>query len=607
MKTQKLFLGLGLAALVLSTPAWSETTTTDIATADDPLRRHVMTLADPALEGRLTGTEGARKAAAYLTEQLGAMGVQPLPGRDNLAIAFEFTAGSKDTGTSLSVGEQSFASTEHVQALSFSDAAKVEGELVFAGYGLTMPDGQDFGYDSYATLDVTDKIVVVLRYFPEDVDQETRGLLARYSGLRYKALTARENGAKGLIVVAGPNSPNAGEVVPMTFDTAIAGSGLVAASISSDVAEALFAGHGKTLGEAQSELDTGNPHITGFDLGKSATLDVKIEREKRTGYNVAGMLPASSHGAEVDERWVLLGAHYDHLGHGRGGNSLASGEQKDAVHPGADDNASGVAAVLEAARQLAKMPRKRDVAVAFWSGEELGLLGSSAFVAEQILQTTDVAGYLNFDMVGRSRDNKLTLQAVGSSPAWGSLIERSNVPVGFDISLQQDPYLPTDSMAFNSSEVPTLNFFTGSHEDYHRPSDTADKLNFEDLERVSRLGALIAHKLANLEEAPEFVKVERKLEAGGGRDSVRAYTGTIPDYSTEIEGLLLGGVMEGGPAAEAGMQKGDVIVEFAGQTIKNIYDYTYALDAVKIDVPIQVVFVRDGERIEVTMTPRARK
>ncbi|MEO1084788.1 MAG: M20/M25/M40 family metallo-hydrolase, partial [Acidobacteriota bacterium] len=544
-----------------------------------------------------------------IVAELEALGAVPLPGQDSLEIPFEFTAGSKDTGSSLRVGEHKVDTPKDVQALSFSDAATVEGEMVFVGYGLTIPDGQDYGYDSYATLDVKGKIAVALRYFPEDVDQETRGLLARYSGLRYKALTARENGAVGLIVVTGPNSPNAGEIIPMTFDTAIAGSGIVAASVNGGVGAALFDGVEQNLADTQTQLDTGNPHITGFSLGRTATLEVKIEREKRTGYNIAGVLPrsAAAGGVDVDERWVLLGAHYDHLGHGDGGNSLASGEDKGGIHYGADDNASGVAAVLHAARRLAGLERERDVALAFWSGEELGLLGSSHFVTEKILPPDQIAGYLNFDMVGRSQDNKLSLQAVGSSPAWTALIERSNVPVGFDISLQNDPYLPTDSSAFNSAEVPTLNFFTGSHQDYHRPSDTADKINFEDLERVSQLGALVAHKLANREEPPAFVKVERKREEGGGRDSVRAYTGTIPDYATDIEGLLLGGVMEGGPAAEAGLEKGDVIVHFAGQDIKNIYDYTYALDAVKIGVTVDVVYMRDGERIETELTPRARK
>ena len=182
------------------------------------------------------------------------------------------------------------------------------------------------------------------------------------------------------------------------------------------------------------------------------------------------------------------------------------------------------------------------------------------------------------------------------------------MPVGFDILIQEDPYLPTDSAAFNLVSVPTLQMFTGSHEDYHRPSDDAGLINYEDLDRVAQLGALIVHKVANLEEAPQFVAAAPGApERGGSRDAARVYTGTIPDYASDIEGLLLGGVIEGGPAAVAGLQAGDVIVELASLTITNIYDYMYALDALKIDEPVKVVFVRDGERHEATLTPRARR
>ena len=173
--------------------------------------------------------------------------------------------------------------------------------------------------------------------------------------------------------------------------------------------------------------------------------------------------------------------------------------------------------------------------------------------------------------------------------------------------MQTDPYLPTDTSSFNNAGVPTVNLFSGSHEDYHRPTDTADLINYDDLERVARFAALLTRRAANQTEPLEFARVERTLQQGGSRDTVRAYTGTIPDYASEVEGLLLGGVMEGGPAAEAGLEAGDVIVEFAGQTIANIYDYTYALDAVKIDEPIEVVYVRDGERHTTTLTPRARR
>ena len=575
------------------------------------LESHVTTLASPEFGGRLTGTEGEQRAAAYLAEQLVALGAEPLPGEDDLLLDFEFTSGARDTGSTIRIetesGAAAFSDQTQIQALGFSDSTEVEGEAVFAGYGVRVPDSQDFGYDSYATLDVSGKIAVVLRYVPEDLEGEARAILNRYSGLRYKALTAREAGAVGLLILTGPRSPNAGETIPMAFDTAAAGSGVAAAIIGGEVANALFAATGRDLEEIQKSFDDGNPHNAGFELpGVRVTLKTEIERERGTARNVVAVLPGSKAGS-LAKPWVVVGAHYDHLGRGRGGNSLARPDEKDAIHLGADDNASGTAAVLETARQLREMGHDRNIALAFWSGEELGLLGSADFVDDAVIPVDQIAAYVNLDMVGRVRDNRLTVQAVGSSPDWTGLVEAANVPVGFDLGVQTDPYLPTDTSSFNSAGVPTVNLFSGSHEDYHRPTDTADLINYDDLERVARFAALLTRRAANQAEPLEFARVERTLQQGGSRDTVRAYTGTIPDYASEVEGLLLGGVMEGGPAAEAGLEAGDVIVEFAGQTIANIYDYTYALDAVKIDEPIEVVYVRDGERHTTTLTPRARR
>jgi C-terminal processing protease CtpA/Prc len=204
------------------------------------------------------------------------------------------------------------------------------------------------------------------------------------------------------------------------------------------------------------------------------------------------------------------------------------------------------------------------------------------------------------------QDNKLTVQATGSSDVWGRLIEQANVAAGFDLSLQPDPYQPTDVQSFNQAGVPSLNFFTGTHTDYHRPSDTADKIVYEDLDRIVAFAAAIVRRVADAEQPPAFVKVEQQQQ-GAGRAGVRVFTGTVPDYATEVKGLLLGGVIEGGPAAQAGLQKGDVIVEIAGQTIANIYDYTFALEVLKIGEPAKVVYMRGSERRETTMTPSARK
>ncbi len=559
----------------------------------------------------MTGSEGERRAAAYLSGRLAELGALPLPGRDGYELPFTFTAGTRDTGTTLAIrdaaGEQRWGGADFVQALSFSDSGAVTAPAVFAGYGLVVPEGPgNGGYDSYAGLDVAGKIVLVLRYFPEEAPPELRSELARYAGLRYKAMQARERGAAALLVATGPSSPHAGEVVPLAFDTAVAGSAIVAASVAGPVAERLLAARGGDLASLQAALDGGNPHVAGFALADTEiTLDVEVEREERTAANVAGYLPSAG-AAATAEPWLVLGAHYDHLGTGRSANSLADASAAEAVHPGADDNASGVAAVLAAGAALARGERARHVVLAFWSGEELGVLGSTQFLRDAAPPPAEIAAYLNFDMVGRARDNRLTLQAAGSSDAWPRLVEGVNVPIGFDLALVDDPYLPTDATPFYQAGIPTLNFFTGSHEDYHKPSDTAEKIAYAELERVARFATLIADRLAAEPEPPRLVEVAPTRSTGTDRDTLRAFTGTIPDYTSEVEGLRLSGVIEGGPAAAAGLAAGDVIVEIAGQTIANIYDYTYALDAVKIGEPTTVVFLRDGARRETTIVPRAR-
>jgi len=591
-----------VAMVIVANPGTAQTSQT---------RAHVQTLASEKFDGREAGTPGERLAGEYIAQQLTQLGAKPLPGQRDMFASFEFTAGSRDAGSLIRVERQGafrpFQDRADIQALSFSDDGEVTGPVVFAGYGIVVPESQNFGYDSYVGLDVKDKIVVVLRYFPEDADKDTKAIVARYSDLRYKAMAARQHGARALIVVTGPRSPNAGQTVPMSFDTAIAGSGIPAASISGKVAEELFRG-GPSLEETQKSLDSGNPHVAGFALPNVAvTLKTALVREKQTGRNVLAYIPATKPTTGVARPWIAVGAHYDHLGRGTKGNSLAGKDDVGKPHLGADDNASGTAAVLAIAAAIAKEPaRSRNLLVALWSGEEIGLVGSNAFVNMPAVPLDQIDAYLNFDMVGRMQDNKLTVQATGTSPIWPSILERANVAAGFDLTLSPDPYQPTDVASFNQASVPALTFTTGAHVDYHKPSDTADKIDYADLDRVADFATAIVRRLIDTPEAPQFTKVQESTQ-NAGRIGVRVFTGTVPDYTSTAKGLLLGGVIGGGPAEQAGLQKGDIIVEIAGQSIANIYDYTYALELLKIGQPVKVVYTRNGERKETTLTPAARK
>jgi hypothetical protein len=576
-------------------------------------RVRVERLASDAFAGREAGSEGERRAATFIVEELTRIGARPLPGRRDMFEQFDFSAGSRDGNTTIGVTPAAAGSAAtrrftgaQVDVLPFSENVKdVSGPAVFAGYGIVVPESQNFGYDSYAGLDVKDKMVVLLRYFPEDADAKIKGILARYSDLRFKAQAARQRGARGIVVMTGPRSPNAGRTVPLGFDTAAAGSAIPAVSVNGEVATALFAG-ARPLDDVQKELDSGNPHVAGFALPVTIALTTDVITEKRTARNVVAYLPATSPTSGVAKPWVVVGAHYDHLGRGTHGNSLASGAEVGRAHLGADDNASGTAAVLAIADALAKQPRRRNVVLALWSAEEVGLIGSARFVAQPPVPVADIAAYLNYDMVGRMQDNKLTIQATGTSPSWASMLERANVAAGFDVVLQEDPYQPTDVASFNGAGVPSLSFTTGAHVDYHKPSDTADKIAYEDLDRISALGASIVERLMAQDQPPAFVRVEQSNQTAG-RTGLRVFTGTIPDYASTVKGLLLGGVVGGGPAEQAGLAKGDVLIEIAGQSITNIYDYTYALELLKVDVPVKVVYMRGTERRETMLTPGVRR
>ena len=317
MNTKKMKLRRPLSAQRIFLSAVLAVTSLLVSAQTSKTRTYVETLASPRFEGRLAGSDGEKLASEYIIGELKKIGAKPLPGKADFREPFEFTAGTKDGGSTITLvhtppkneSGANAAGSGSVRALSFSDNGDVDGALVFAGYGIVVPDNQGFSYDSYATLDVKDKIVVVLRYFPEDAEPKTKGILARYADLRYKAMAARQHGAKAMIVVTGPNSPNAGELAPMTFDTAIAGSGIVAVSVTGPVANQIFSAvPDKPLAAAQKALDDANPHATGFALPNvTARVHASVEREKRTGHNVVAYLPATTPMTTAAKPWVAIG------------------------------------------------------------------------------------------------------------------------------------------------------------------------------------------------------------------------------------------------------------------------------------------------------------
>ncbi len=590
-------------------------------TADD-FRTEVNYIASDELEGRMTGSRGTQMASDYIAAYFEEIGLKAIGDNKNYFQEFPFTSGVKiiPDQNRLQIkkegnekGTTNFEVNKDFTPLSFTANGEVEGNVVFAGYGLIVPGNNGVSYDSYAGLDVKDKIVLVFNYLPEEVDMKRRQELNLYAGLRYKALLARERGAKALLVVTGPKSINAGELLPLSFDKAAADSGIVAASISMKAAEALFADSGKNLATIQSKLDKEDHDTAGsFDLPNvHVNISAVVERQKKTDRNVLGLLPPVE-GTESPE-YIMVGAHYDHIGHGEI-DSLARKDEAGQVHNGADDNASGVSTVLELAASLAKARKenpqnfRRGIIFTLWSGEEMGIIGSSYFAKQPTVPIKNIAAYINFDMIGRLRENKLIIQGTDSSEYWTKLIEKRNVAAGFNLVLQHDPYLPTDVTALYPEGVPVLNFFTGGHEDYNRPTDAPETLNYDGMVKIARFVQSMITDLARSQERPVYAKVERKSVPSEQHGSQRAYLGTVPDFSSEnVVGIKIGGIKAEGPADKAGFKEGDIIVEFGGLKITNIYDYKYALDAAKIGKPVEVVVLRNGNRHTLTVVPEAKK
>ena len=592
----------------------------EITSAD--LQAQVSYLASDELEGRMTGTKGTQMAAYYLAGYFNEIGLKPLCDKGSYFQEFPFISGSKlipDQNHFQMVKEgdgkktTAFEVEKDFLPLAFTANGEVEGEVVFAGYGLSVPGNEANRYDSYAGIDVKDKVVLVLHLVPEKVDMKRHLELSRHAGLRYKAMLARERGAKALLVVIGPGSSDAGKLIPLSRDKASADSGISVVSVSGAVADAFFAGSGRNLKDVQSGLDVENPQIEGsFSLSKvRVKIATAVEQIREIDRNVFGFLPPGE-GSESAE-CIIVGAHYDHIGYG-GVDSLAHKGEEGQIHNGADDNASGVSIVLELASSLAEERRKnpqtmkRGIVFALWSGEELGCLGSSYFVGHPTVPLKNVIAYMNFDMVGRLRENNLIVEGVGSSNIWSRLIEKSNVKAGFHLNLLYDPYQPSDVASFYPKGIPVIHFFTGVHEDYNRPTDDHITLNYEGMVRVAGFARSMLIDLIQHAERPDYVKVNESEKQRTEKIARKTSWGTVPDFTAETkEGVKISTVKKDGPADRAGMKDGDVVVEIAGNKITNLYDYNYLMDVAGFGKPIEVTVFRNGRREKLTIVPVERK
>jgi len=597
------------ASAIFLAPQWSLAQSAP-STASADLTKYlddVKTLSSPEMEGRGDGTKGLTLAEHLIVERYKSLGLEPAGSKGYLQ-SFRVVTGRKIQGGTKMSGHanggkvETYAIREDFIPLNFSSTGNAQASVVFAGYGITAPE---FGYDDFHDADVRDKIVLVLGGEPESISQKapSAGHTA-HASLITKAINVKNHGAAALIVVNGKLSHgDSDELPPFGYAEGPEEAGILCLQVKTAVADEWLRPTGLTSAELQDSIE--KEKNSGLSIPLDSTVDVtlKIETLRATVNNVLAYLPGKS------DEYVIVGAHYDHLGKGDS-HSLAP-SQIGQIHPGADDNASGTAGVLELARIVAPLAGKLDRGILFanFAGEELGLLGSAEWVKEPTRPLDKAVAMLNMDMIGRIKDDKVFIGGIGTGTTLRSAVEDAAQGSSLHFEYSEGGYSSSDHTSFVSKKIPVLFFFSGLHSDYHKPSDTWDKINAASATQLLNLVSKVSIELADAREKPKFVAVVENPHAGGvsSGGGYGPYFGSVPDFGQTETGVRFSDVRPSSPAAKAGLQAGDVIVHFGDKSINNLYDFTDALRRSKVGDVVDVTVLRNGQPLKVSVTLEQRK
>lgn len=583
------FILLSCVFVFLSHVSWGQVNTDKEITVKE-LQEHVFTLASDEFGGRKPGTDGDKKSADYIKRQLEALNLTPLfdDGLQKFEIVTSISAGDNF----LSIDGKEFELGKDFIPLSFSSNSKVSGQAVFVGYGLTI-DEENLKWNDY-NIDVKNKIVVILRGTPAF---DSTNMFSAYAGLLKKIYNAKDKGAKGVIIVTGSKFEKDDTLIPLTFEGNQASIDIPVINITRNAAKFLFS-------KIDLSLDLLEGMINDQKAVLSTDLDIKVEikteiiKNKAKTANVVYMLKGSD--PKLSDEYLILGAHFDHLGLG-GVGSGSRVPDTSAIHYGADDNASGTASIIEIIEKLAaeRENLKRSIIVVAFTGEEMGLLGSKYFVNNPPVDIKKIKFMLNLDMVGRQNPETkgLSIGGVGTEENIAKELELLAKDESLNIKYSQEGYGPSDHASFYSKDIPVLFFFSGIHDDYHTPRDVASKINYDGQKSISDFICKIAEFLANKSENFVFKEAGPK-EQPETRRSFKVTLGIMPDVSGgDIKGVKADAVIEGRPAAKAGMKKGDIIIALDGKPVNDIYEYMNRLQQFKVGQRITIEVLRGNEKI----------
>lgn len=566
----------------------------------DDLMTHVRYLASDELCGRMTGEKGAEKAAVYIARNFEEAGLRPqgdggtyfqkfplpdklIPGNDN-----SLTVTLNGHGKQLGLGSDFFP-------LSLSASGSVSGEIVFAGYGISAPE---LGYDDYRDLDVGGKIVLLLRGSPMGMDY--RSNFYDYASPGYKVLNAAEKGAKGVIFTTPESIGEEEDLGSFAFELPPETAPVEAVIVKREIAREIVASAGRDLTGLEETLSQGKS--SSFSVpGSEAGIRAELRTVRGESANVLGFVPGSD--PELRNEVVVIGAHYDHLGTGR--SYAVPGLEKGSIYNGADDNASGVSGLIELGKYFGGRGHglKRSLLFIAFSGEEIGLLGSTYYMEHPAVAAENTVAMINMDMIGGLKDNRLNVLGVGSAKEWRGLIDKANSDVGLDLKYMDQAFGPSDQTVFFAEDIPAVLFFTGLHKAYHTPDDDWQKINYEG---EARLLEIVGNLVRELGDGENGITFSGGNPAYDGPPGISVYLGTIPEYTGGENGVRLAGVKKGSPAERSGLKENDTIIELDGIKIRNVYDYRNALAVSEAGVGVDLVIMRAGKRITVNVVPEPR-
>jgi len=580
-----------LFAATLVAPAQTSVSKEDQA-VEARLRKDVVFLASPEMKGRGNGYAELDQVARRLEGELKALGLKTQVQR------FPFIAKvvRERQEAILLQGDspRPLVWGKDIEALGLSGDAEFRNKaLTFVGYGVQIPGG----YDDFAGLDLKGRVAVIGRTVPDldvyaHLPRGERSLLARLKKL--------ESAQVAGVIVLEPNGlrPLQREEGPVKVDMPVVGMTL----------ESLGSACGDLEGRFKAIKDTGKPASQDFITAPwtALSLTLKLRREEAQVPNIVAEIPGRD--PKLRKEFIVLGAHMDHLGMGER-HSMGGAEARGLVHPGADDNASGTAMVVELARELIQAKPKRSILLLHFAGEEEGLLGSQYWVQHPTHPLESLKFMLNFDMVGRL-DPKAPKLMMGGLGAPKSALDTAQKLAPKDFSVSADVGASvggSDHMSFSQAKIPTFFFFTGIHGEYHRPTDTADLINYPGMVRVASFGRAVALDLANADTVPAFDPETAKLPMRGDGGPMRIAFGTIPDYADNPKGFRINGVSKGSTAETIGMQNGDILIQFGDKPIKNVYDFMGALGAFKPGDKAIIQWLRGEQTMKAEATLKGRQ